>query len=355
MAWRPRVSGIAAFAVLTASTAVALGQGMPAGRGEKVRLVYEAPKECAGREQFVGQVQRRIGTDWEASSGEMARTIHVSVSTNAERFVARMELQDSRGRAVTRAVAGARCDHVVEGIALVTTLAIQAQLEGRLDENEPGSQTLTSLDDTPAPGRGAQATQEEPVPEVRPRRSPTVPPQARSREIKLRLGARASIQQGVGPRVATGVGAFAALVWPRILFGLAGEVDWTGHVTAGVVPARFGLRALRLDACARFPWLNRSLAIEPCAFAQGGLLEARGDAAPPNVTRGSAGTALWLTPGLVLSLRGELGPVLVGLEASAGLPLNRERFYLKRQENRDVVYQVPWLTTGVALAVGVTL
>jgi hypothetical protein len=145
----------------------------------------------------------------------------------------------------------------------------------------------------------------------------------------------------------------AGLAWSRLSVGLSFDAVTTGRVDTQGVPLRFDLLAARMEACARWPLLAPKVALEPCLFIEAGSLGAAGSASPPEVTAGSSGSALWLTPGLLLALRAELGPVFLGLEASGGPSLNREHFYLQAPDGQHDVYRVPRFTAGAALAAGV--
>ncbi|HKY36612.1 MAG TPA: hypothetical protein VJN18_11770 [Polyangiaceae bacterium] len=338
---------VAALAASLSLAPAAVGQGASTTEREKVRLLYEAPESCAERDQFLPQVRARLGTDWEAVPGELARTIHVKVTLAGDRYVARIELQDARGKQVARAVAGTRCEQVIEGIALVTVLAIQAQLEELIGQSEPAA------DDTSPPAKpsGVAAA---PAPATPAGRAPVRNrAHASPTQVKVRIAGRGLVQQGVGPEVALGYGALAALAWPQWTLQLAVDTAATGRVDAGVVPAHFDLLAVRLDACGRFELLTPNVSIEPGIFFQMGVLEAQGYESLPTVTRGSGGTTKWLAPGLLLALRAELAQVFLGLEVAAGVPLDQEQFYLAEGDRKTKVYGVPRLSTSAALAVGV--
>lgn len=338
---------IAALIVSLSLVPAAAAQALPITEREKVRLHFEAPVSCAEREQFLAHIRARLGTDWEAFPGELARTIHVKVTLADHRYVARMELQDARGQQVARAVSGSRCEQVIEGIALVTVLAIQAQLK-QPDESElpaaatkpPGDATLPATK-TPGGREPVKALAREPSPP-----DPT--------ELKFRIGGRGLVQQGVGPELALGYGGFAGLAWPHWALQLSVDATTTGWVVADVVPARFDLLAARLETCGRFELLVPVVSVEAGIFFQAGVLEAQGVSNPPTVTRGSGGTTKWLAPGLLLALRAELAQIFLGVEATVGFPLDQEQFYLAEGNlEKNIVYMVPWLSSSAALSAGV--
>jgi hypothetical protein len=340
----------AALLVLLTLAPAAAGQSSPAER-EKVRLHFEAPESCAERDQFLPQVRARMGTGWEAGPGELARTIDVKVTRAGDRYVARIGLQDARGQQVARAIAGTRCAQVIEGIALVTVLAIQAQLEELISQSQPAADDARSPVEPPGEATPAVAqTRAAPAP-IAPRPRPVSP--SSPTELELRLGGRGLVQQGVGPEVAWGYGGFVGLAWPDWTLQLSVDAATTGRVVADVVPARFELLAARLEVCGRFELLTPVVSVEPGIFFQVGALEAQGDSKLPTVTRGSGGTTKWLAPGLLLAVRAELAPIFLGLEATVAFPLDWEQFYVADGDLKKTVYTVPWLSSGAALAAGV--
>jgi hypothetical protein len=354
MSWIARAGPVILALVASLSLVpAAAAQGAPITERERVRLHFEGPPNCAEREQFLAHVRARLGTEWEAFPGELARTIHVKVTLAGDRYVARIELQDSRGQQVARAVAGTRCEQVIEGIALVTVLAIQAQLEQLISQSEPAA------DDARPPAKPpGDATQ--PAAPTPAGRAPVrvvaraALPSTRTR-VKVRLGGRGLVQQGVGPESALGYGGFAGLAWPGWSLQLSVDAATTGTVIAAVVPARFDLLAARLEACGRFELLTPVVSVEPGIFFQAGALEAQGNSKLPTVRRGSGGTTKWLAPGMLLALRAELAQIALGLEAAVGFPLDQEQFYLAEGDSKKTtVYAVPWLSSSAALSAGVS-
>src|SRR5688572_30767737 len=168
---------------------------------EKVRLVYDAPADCPDRAVLVEGVRARIGSDWEAADGEPARQINVRVQARGGRFVATIEFVDAEDQRVTRSVAGEQCQNVVNGIALVTALAIESLVDEALDQGDPVTRG------EPAPSRVAPAPR--PVPRVARASEPPVPGPVGG----LRAGIRGSGVTGVGTELALGAGFFAGVEW----------------------------------------------------------------------------------------------------------------------------------------------
>lgn len=316
---------------------------------ERVRVELKMPATCAERERFFAHLRDKLGTGWEAAPDELARTIDVSVAAEGGRYVARIELTDARGRRVIRAVAGAECANVVDGIALITVLAIQAQLDELLDRSEPVEPGPAETETGPP----ASAPSPRPTPARSQVRRPNAEGSARG-ALSFRLGGRAGVHQGIGPDLAPIFGAFAGAAWESLALGLAFDAAGTGEVRVNDVPAELELWAARLEGCARFRPTTADLTVEPCGFFQAGRLTAQGIRAVPVVAQPSRGSTAWLVPGVLVAVRAKAGPFFVGLEASAGISLDREHFYIEAADgDRRTVFQVPAITSGSALCAGV--
>lgn len=328
------------------------GQSPSNGAKERVRVELSVPDSCALGDRFFAQVRERFGTAWEAAPGELARTIHVTVALKGERYVARIELIDARGRQVVRAVAGADCEQVIDSIALITVLAIQAQVDELISRSEPSEPSTPATEATPSdPNVKEPATPSKSDGSVAKARDPVLEPATSATTMKLRMGGRAGIQQGVGPGLAPMFGGFFGMAWQRLALGLALDTGGTGWVRAEEdVRAEFDLLAGRLEGCWRLRTPAEALSVEPCVFVQGGSLSAQ--AAPgPGVSQGRRGTTVWLAPGVLAAMRGELGPVFLGLEVSGAFSLIQESFFVEVETR--TVYQVPSITAGAALSAGV--
>jgi hypothetical protein len=275
----------------------------------------------------------------------------VTVALEGARYVARIELTDARGRRVKRAVAGTQCENVVDGIALITALAIQAQLDELISRSEPGEpDSITTEARQPPPATA-------PSPPAALRIAPAARPKPRGHAAArptLRIAGRAGLQQGIGPELTPVFGGFVGAAWSKVALAVAFDAAATGEVRPSNVPTELELWAARIEGCRRFRLPGSNPTFEPCAFVQAGRLSAQGIRAVPVVAQGSRGTTLWLLPGLLLAVRGSAGPVLFGLEAWAGFSLDRETFYLDVEGERRPVYQVPAISSGSALCAGVT-
>jgi hypothetical protein len=346
-----RFVALAVAAAPLGAPAGAAAEQLPAAPAEHIALVYQAPPECPADDAFRSEVRSRVTGDWEARPGELARRVSVSVAQRADRYVATIEFLDPQGERVARSVAGVVCADVVNGIALVTALAIQSRVEEALAQSEP-EPTPTPPPPAPLPPAPA-ATPARPAasPAPQPERGP--PP----RRAHVRFGGSATVATGVGPEPALGAALFAAFEWSGPRVGLTAEASWSGRVQASDVPAHFQRYAARLEGCPVSFGLG-VVSFEPCASFELGLLRGDGDSLtkPGLATLASGGGSPWLAPGALGRLVASFDPIVVLLEATAGVPLVREKFgLLLNQTEQDPKFQAPSVVFGGSLGLGVRL
>jgi hypothetical protein len=339
-----RPAALFALALATTRSATAIE---PEAR-DKARITYDAPDGCPPRETFLTEIRERIGTDWEASGEELARSIDVRVATSANGFTATIAFLDADGGRVERSVGGLQCDEVVQGIALITALAIRSQV---LPEEPEASATEPRPPETP--------TSSVPKP-PRTASKPHVGSSAQSARRKapveatqwLRVGSRAVMESAAGPELSKGPGGFIALEAPLGVVELAVDATRTGRVIANGVPAEFSLVAARASACAALRF-DSGLSLEGGPFFRAGILMAEAAIDPPTVTHRDSGTSAWLAPGLLARVAARYGPVFGEFELDGRFPLERERFYVAAPNgNRTVVYKVAAAGLGAALGLG---
>lgn len=309
---------------------------------EKVRLVYAAPPACPDRAALLEGVKARIGSEWEAPEGELARQIDVRVEARGGRFVATIEFLDADGQRVTRSVGGEQCQNVVNGIALVTALAIESRVEEALDQSEP-------VAPPPAAAR---------VPAV-PAPRPAAAPAPRSRRESAspwgasRAGIRGAGATAVGPALALGAGFFGGIEWDALRFGLAFDIVRAPTVTRNHIPADYTLTSGRLEAGLGF-WPASSVGLDAAAFFELGALRAETHQSEPWVTRPGGGSALFVAPGALARVVAFQSPLFFELELSGRFPLNREEFGVDNGlPNPPIAYKVRPFSAGAALGAGV--
>lgn len=347
--------------------------------GEKVRLEYRGLSECPDAATLRAAVGRRLAGDWEASPGELARRIDIVVSRVGDGYVATIELLDAQGRRLRRAVRGRDCGDVVNGIALVTALAIEARLDEAVDSSEPVTAAGSAPD---SPGDSPPNSAQNPMPPapsppapvgttpasapvaVAPVASSGVPPEGAasaseeaSTLLAWRAGLRAGVLTGIGPQLAPGLSLAGTLELGAARFGLSLVGFSSGRVTEAGVEARFDLLAARIEGCPMAFDVAGPLSLEPCVSFEAGALSGRGYSDPPTVDEGQSGRSPWLAPGGLARLVGSFGQLVVELEGSARFPLIREEFYVLSESEggddlRASVYRVPVTSFGAAAGVG---
>lgn len=287
---------------------------------------------------------------WEAAPEELARRIHVAVSGAPGSYVATIEFVDEGGERVARAVRGANCSEVVDGIAFVTALAIQSRVNEALDRSEPVTMPDASPANVPAPV--APAT---PIVRAQAAPEPEAPPTRRAlakqrSPLGLRVSARAALATGTGPDVSPGAALGVVYEWGYSRLGVALQGFWGGRVESLGVEARFERYSVRVEGCPFALVLADGASVEPCPFVDLGSITGEAFEDPPAVVSGYPDSAFWLAAGGVGRLVGRFGAVAVELEALLGIPLVRESFYV---QGGDVVYRVPAVHGAVAVGIGV--
>jgi hypothetical protein len=316
---------------------------------DKVRIEYRAPAECPDSEAFKALVGSRAPAGWQAAPDQVARRVIVEISGNEGQYAATVELVDERGERVAQTLSGALCSNVVDGIALVTALAIQSRGTQTEADGEPvvAPQQPQS---TPAPAASEPAGAA-PAPRVtleaaQPARALGV----QRRAANLRVGGRIAIRTGVGPNVAPGMGLGVVFEPRGARVGLALQAFRTPRVEVRGVPVRFDLLSARVDGCPFVVTFADWASLEPCPFAEFGVVTGQAFEAAPAVLRGDRGSAPWYSAGAAGRVVGRFGSVVVELEALLGVPLRRERFHIERG---DEVHRMPIAYGAVAAGLGV--
>jgi hypothetical protein len=300
---------------------------------ERIALAYEAPAECPGEQAFRAEVRERASGDWEARPGELARRITVSITSSGEGYLASVAFLDRHGVRILRSLSGQRCADVVNGIALVTALAIQSRIEEALSKSEPAQPKA------------------EPSAAPKPTTS-TAPPASAAppRDTRVRFGAAARVASGTGPDASFGPLVFAALEWRRARLGLGFSALFSGRVTESGLSAHYRRLSGRIDGCP-YAFGSRTFALEPCAFFEAGSLRGQG-VASAELSTTSSGAAPWLVPGVLLRLVSGWGPAVVELEVGGGPPLIRERYGVTVDGLPQTKFRVPAFAFDGALGLG---
>ncbi|WAS96513.1 hypothetical protein [Nannocystis punicea] len=148
------------------------------------RLVWDAPRDCPGREDLLAAIEQRLGR---AFAGEVEVEARVTHHADAPRFRLTMRL-GQRGRAALRRLTSGRCAALVDAAALLVATAVSP---GEATEVQPGADAAQPIAD--AAGEVAEVeAREEPIgPELAPQsrleqtaeQAPELPPAAAELEV----------------------------------------------------------------------------------------------------------------------------------------------------------------------------
>jgi hypothetical protein len=315
----------------------------PGAAVERIALVYSAPAECPDDAAFRSAVRERASGNWEARPGELARRITVSVAKQGEQYVAAIVFLNGEGATVTRNLTGRVCAVVVDGIALVTALAIQSRVEEALARSDPEPAE-------PPPAAVAvvkpAVAQHAPAPAAKSAAKP-------SSVTRFRFGAAARVASGTAPAASFGPTLFGAVELGRARLGLSAGGLWSGSATANGVSAKYLRLSGRLDGCP-YAFGTTTLAFEPCAFFEAGALHGAGEPSA-GLSTTSGGWSPWLVPGVLLRLVAGFDPLVVELELGGGPPLVRERFGRVVDGQEQTTFRVPPFVVDAALGIGFRL
>lgn len=348
--------GWSGSAVAIALVTLAAGASEP----EPVVIAYDPPEGCPDREALLREIGARTAHLRPAAPGQLARRYRVVITARGkDGWEGRLELVDEEGRGVERTVAAATCDEAMSALALVAALAIEA----RLGERAEAPSASAARPPGPAaplapPGAGAPPPEATGARAARPTASAQPPAGALAPGARLGvvgIGATgAAPDPAFGPGLAVELrgdeGAALGRLIPFALFGPRHEVSGGA--------ARFSLYAARGEACLGGATLGSRLRARPCAFVEGGALEARG-LRTSALTRPASTTLPWIAlgPSARLDLRLE---DRVSLDLALGLlvPVRREAFVLRNVggQREVTVHEIPlaggWLTAGLSVALG---
>lgn len=298
-----------------------------------VPVKYRAPESCPDRDQFLSEVQRRI-TD--PNHDPVVASISVEITEQNARFVGKVQFEDRSAVRSARNIGGERCDEVTSALALITALALQAQLP---DEESPPD------DVAPTPPNELAA---EPVTE-----SPSPAP-ARDRGLRLELGAQLGGASAYAPQPSLTLRAFVGAVTSHALFRLGVGYATRGGTERATGDADFSLLAARADICALLDERD-PMTLGLCGAFELGYLRAAGtDSGTLDARQGGT---LWAAPALLGQLRyAPSRSFRLELGAGAHFPLYREQFIFRLADgSEDEIHRIPgvgWVAfLGVAYVV----
>lgn len=321
---------------LVFSVALLLASAGARAEQSPVRIEYSAPESCPDASEFERRVRERIQRARFAKDGEIARTFRVIVQSKPERSVARVEFVDADGEKVSRTLGADTCDEVVNAIALVTALAMEARA---------GSED-------PAPAPGARPPTTAATPEPAPTTPPPPVPAATPADDAPRwdAGMGVDVASGYAPSLSVGLRLFVEMA--PAFFSVRASVLHadSGKVSVEDGRTRFRFWGARVEGCPLRVPLGASFAATPCAGVEAGALQGEGLPGRGIVETHEA-TEPWFAALALGRLQAEVDSFLL-LEAQADVrfPLVRHEFYLERPDRS--VHDVPAVAFGASLGIG---
>jgi hypothetical protein len=96
----------------------------PARAGTVAGLTYRVPLECPSEAEFVAAVEGRGGRFDRLRSGEASRSLEISIDKGASGFRGSLQVRGKDGASDAREVYAEGCYEVVNGLAVVTAIAL---------------------------------------------------------------------------------------------------------------------------------------------------------------------------------------------------------------------------------------
>jgi len=308
-----------------------------------IHVEYRAPAGCPSEAAFTWQVRARVR---QVSAPLRRYAVVITVDGPRARGTLRVEEET---RTSVRELAGATCDEIAEGLALILALVV-----------DPGART--------EPARDLPL---QPSPEKTPEPKPALPlaasvlnpgsdvsPQPRSAPLvwrpSLNAGADAVMRSALAPGTTTAGRGFLemgldrrAALSPHLRVGL--EYAKSSPLVDSAGTAQFSWLIGVTEVCHAEQVLER-LTVPICAGVAWGRLEATGSA----TTNAQTQTQTWLSLDADVGLRWSPWsvPIFVDVEGGIQVPLNRARFYF---EPGTTVYTTPRVAPFVGLGAGVRI
>jgi hypothetical protein len=345
------------------ATTAALITGTAAA--DSLRFVYEAPAECPGAEAFAAAVRAQTKSATLTTGGAGTPGISVRIARKSSQLQGRLAIEEPGRDASVREVTATTCEEVVSALALMTALAIDADLEAR--PSAPPAAAPAAKDPPPT----AQVPSPAPKPKEQPPPKPAPP---KSRAPQLTTPDIASQKASFTPRsrweLGAHAGAFGALA-PNLAWGAVSFLDRSAWNTTGAAwSLRLGLAIAEspsvglAEGSATFRWVVARASACPLAVASGPLtarpcigIDAgtlRGLGSGDQIQRPLEQTRGWLAGTGLGRLQLHLGEgVYLELEGGFTLPFIRDRFVFVKPR-RDI-HAVPPLSGFTTAGLGVVL
>jgi hypothetical protein len=134
--------------------------------GPPARLAYAVPSGCPSEAEFVAAVSARGGLFDRTGPEPVSRAMDVSIRRGESGFTGSFQLRDGGNASGLREVHAASCTEVMEGLAVVTAIALRA------DSESPAGAASAN----PSPGVATDALSAPPNPAPSPAVAPSSPP-----------------------------------------------------------------------------------------------------------------------------------------------------------------------------------
>jgi hypothetical protein len=278
-------------------------------------LAVELESGCVTAGEFVQRVKSRAARAREASAGEPARRVRVTIEGDG-RVVGRLVMAGNDGSLVAREVEGATCQEVVDALALVLAVTLDPLTDPR-----------------PATGASRSAPPLKPTPALVPRphrprdRAPRVPARPLG-EVHWRhfASGEATLSAGLVDQPMAGLGARYTASRERqrgttILLTLGAFATFPADVSAnhpagGLI--RYRLQALEAGVCPVGARVHARVRLYPCGALTVGRFQAEGIELPGH----RADAALFVAAALAGRATVELaGPLALTGAAGLSFPL----------------------------------
>lgn len=312
------------------------------GENPTVRLDYRAPSSCPDARAFEAEVRARLRQSRIAEPDEAATTLRILVTEDDARATARLFVGASPH--ATRELSASSCDELIEAMALVTAMAIEAPREEPLPSPSASPQPLPEPALAPAPIAKAA-----PRPLPPPPSNQTAPPSRHT--ARIRLGLRAALQSALAPEPL--LGGQLVLGWEHsAALELRAFASWLegAAIDAGPGRARFRLLGGGAEACGALVRPASAFDIGPCLGVEAGALRGEG-LSGGSITEAYAATRLWGAGRALGRLQWRPGRLATELAGGAVIPLVRQSFVFEAPDT--VIHETPAL--GWTLAAGASV
>jgi len=315
---------------------------------------YRAPEGCPPAWWFAWRIALRTTRVAFAERNQAADTeVRVSVDESGRQGL--LEWGKAGSDAMSRRVSGSSCQEVVDGMALITAMAMDPSVTvHRLGTTGSTSFEPLSAEPVAPPAEPNAVRARTPMaPKKRIVAPPLAPKQAREPRDRTwaSVGLGPALAYGAGPGFTPGFSLwFLGELMQEPLWDLAAlltlEVDSRGTIEVTEGSARFVRVIGRVGGCP-FRWeLAPGLGVRPCGVFEAGVLRGRG----VDVADHRAESATWLAPGLMLRTEACLSRhFFLTLDGTGTIPLAHDRFLFSPDAE---IFTIPTVAYALSLSLG---